>query len=191
MIRSTKDEDGKLLSNIRWSYGHVTIPRHLRDIVITEYGIADLRGRTDEEVIAALVKIADSRFQDALVSEAKRAGKLDQDYRIPDQALNNRPERLKVLLGKYRERGLFRSFPFGTDLTDEELVLQKALFRLKQIAQRKKLRLPRLAEIRKIVVTPANAGPFLERMTLDRPHSLKEKLLKKMLVYALASVDAI
>jgi len=32
--------------------------------VITEYGIADLRGRTDEEVITALVEIADSRFQE-------------------------------------------------------------------------------------------------------------------------------
>jgi len=41
-------------SNIVWNYAHTTIPRHLRDIVITEYGIADLRGRTDSEVIAAL-----------------------------------------------------------------------------------------------------------------------------------------
>ncbi|HEY8226283.1 MAG TPA: acetyl-CoA hydrolase/transferase C-terminal domain-containing protein, partial [Pyrinomonadaceae bacterium] len=47
MIRSTKRENGKLRSNIRWSYGHVTIPRHLRDIVVTEYGVADLRGRED------------------------------------------------------------------------------------------------------------------------------------------------
>src|SRR5438067_12863894 len=46
MIRSTKEEDGRLHSNVRWNYGHVTIPRHLRDIVVTEYGIADLRGRS-------------------------------------------------------------------------------------------------------------------------------------------------
>lgn len=52
----------------------MTIPRHLRDIVVTEYGIADLRGRTDEEVIIALLEIADSRFQDGLVKEAKQAG---------------------------------------------------------------------------------------------------------------------
>ena len=191
MIRSTKDEEGKLHSNILWSYGHVTIPRHLRDIVITEYGIADLRGRTDQEVITALVEIADSRFQEGLVNEAKSAGKLDEDYRIPDHALKNRPERLKALLGKYRERGLFPSFPFGTDLTDQELALEKALLHLKLIVQSKKLRLPRFAEIHKTVVTPASAGPFIKRMTLDRPHSLKEKLLQKMLVYALASVDAI
>ena len=46
-VRSTRRKDGKLTSNIVTSYGHTTIPRHLRDIAITEYGIADLRGRTD------------------------------------------------------------------------------------------------------------------------------------------------
>ena len=36
---------GKLESNIVWEYAHSTIPRHLRDVVVTEYGIADLRGK--------------------------------------------------------------------------------------------------------------------------------------------------
>jgi hypothetical protein len=62
---------------------------------------------------------------------------------------------------------------------------------LQQIVQRKKLRLPRFAEIRKTVVTPDHAGPFLKRMMLDRPDSLKERLLQKILLYALAAVDAI
>src|SRR5207253_7815745 len=43
MIRSTVEKDGNTASNIRWSYGRVTIPHHLRDLVVTEYGIADLR----------------------------------------------------------------------------------------------------------------------------------------------------
>ena len=42
-------------SNIRWTYGHETIPRHLRDIFITEYGIADVRGKSDADVIAAML----------------------------------------------------------------------------------------------------------------------------------------
>ena len=50
-------------SNIRWSYGHETIPRHLRDIVVTEYGVADLRGKSDADVIAAMLQVTDSRFQ--------------------------------------------------------------------------------------------------------------------------------
>ena len=52
-----------MTSNLFWNYGHCTIPRHLRDIVVTEYGIADLRGQTDSEVIARLLAVSDSRFQ--------------------------------------------------------------------------------------------------------------------------------
>mgnify|MGYP001813235391 FL=1 len=66
-LRSTREEAGRTYSSIVFNYGHVTIPRHLRDIVITEYGIADLRGKTDTEVAAALIQVADSRFQDDLV----------------------------------------------------------------------------------------------------------------------------
>ena len=33
----------------------MTIPRHLRDIVITEYGVADLRGQSDAEVVKRLL----------------------------------------------------------------------------------------------------------------------------------------
>ena len=62
-------------SNIRWDYGHTTIPRHLRDIVVTEYGVADLRGKSDRDVIAAMLAITDSRFQDELMRQAKDAGK--------------------------------------------------------------------------------------------------------------------
>jgi acyl-CoA hydrolase len=80
--------------NIIWSYGYETIPRHLRDIVITEYGIADLRGRTDEEIIASLLNVADSRFQQSLLKRAKAAGKICADYRIPEAFRNNPPARL-------------------------------------------------------------------------------------------------
>src|SRR6059058_5810003 len=67
-VRATRTRHGRTTSNIVWSYGHQTIPRHLRDLVVTKYGIAELRGRTDEEVIAALLNVADSRFQGALLS---------------------------------------------------------------------------------------------------------------------------
>jgi len=55
---------GHTTSNIIWNYAHQTIPRHTaRSGGHTEYGIADLRGRTDEEIIIALLNVADSRFQ--------------------------------------------------------------------------------------------------------------------------------
>lgn len=160
-------------------------------MVVTEYGIADLRGRTDEEVIMAMIEVADSRFQGELLREAKRAAKIRSDYRIPDRVRNNRPERLEAVLARYRERGLFPEFPFGTDLTEEEMLLRKALSKLEQIAQRENLHRPRLREIRKTVTIPSQAQPYLERMMLDQPHTLKERLLQRALVYALASVDAI
>jgi len=191
MIRSTADEGGKIRSNIRWSYGHVTIPRHLRDIVVTEYGVADLRGRSDEEVVAALVEIADSRFQGGLVKEAKRAGKLSKQYRIPDYARDNRPKRLKDVLAQYREQGLFQEFPFGTDLTPEEVALQKALRALEQTIKGQKLHIPKPADIHKTIIIPRSARLYLERMALDRPHSMKERLLQRALVYALASEGTI
>ena len=103
--RATRRKDGKLGSNIVTSYGHTTIPRHLRDIAVTEYGIADLRGRTDAECVAAMLNIADSRFQDALLAEAKRANKIDAGYRIPEQHRRNTPEASR--------RSLRRAAPCG------------------------------------------------------------------------------
>ena len=45
LIRATRQSSGGVESNVVWNYGHITIPRHLRDIVVTEYGVADLRDR--------------------------------------------------------------------------------------------------------------------------------------------------
>ena len=59
------------------------------------------------------------------------------------------------------------------------------------MTQWKKLRLPRLSEIRKTIAIPDHARPYLERMALSRAQTFKERLLQKALVYALASVDAI
>ena len=99
MLRSTRTgSDGKTSSNIVWEYPHTTIPRHLRDLVVTEYGIAELRGRTDEECIQALVGIMDARFQDELVEQARKAGKLDPDWEVPARARRNTPERLEQAL---------------------------------------------------------------------------------------------
>ena len=79
-------------SNIRWRYGHTTIPRHLRDIIVTEYGIADIRGKSDSETIAAMLAITDSRFQDELLRQAKDAGKIARSFELPPSARDNTPE---------------------------------------------------------------------------------------------------
>ena len=188
MIRSTRKADGKVQSNIRWSYGSTTIPHQLRDFVVTEYGIADLRGRTDEQVATALIEIADSRFQDELLEQAKRAGKVRDHYRIPDACRRNQPERLETILAPLRQRGLFDQFPFGTDFTPEEVVLGKALTALKEKGVRG---LPRPRDVGRTFAIPEKAQPYLQRMRLDAPRGVKERLLQRVVVYALASVDAI
>ena len=87
------------------------------DLVITEYGIADLRGRCDKDVITELLKVTDSRFQDELLDGAKRAGKVPGDYQIPEAYRNNTPERLSAALKPFKAAGRFPAFPFGTDFT--------------------------------------------------------------------------
>jgi len=192
MVRSTREHRGEMTSNIVWSYGHVTIPRHLKDLVVTEYGIADLRGRTDEEVVAALLAVADSRFQDELLEQAKEAGKIAADYRIPDRHRQNLPERLEGALAPFREQGHFEEFPFGTDLTDEEVVLVKALRGVQERLERRDLSiLPGLDEVRALVEVPDAARPYLERMDLAEPEGFEETLLQRAVVYALVNQDLI
>ena len=67
MMKIYRISHGKKSSNIVWSHGQLTIPRHLRDIVITEYGIAALKGKSDEDVIKSLIEISDSEFQSELI----------------------------------------------------------------------------------------------------------------------------
>jgi hypothetical protein len=125
----------RLRSNILWSYGHETIPRHLRDIIITEYGVADVRGKSDAEVIAAMLQVADSRFQDELARQAKDAGKLPRQFEIPPGYRENYPDRIAKALQPAREAGFLPSFPFGSDFSDVEQRLIPAL-QLLQDAQR-------------------------------------------------------
>lgn len=183
MLKSTHGSGAGLESNILWEYAHTTIPRHLRDIVVTEYGIADLRGRSDREVIAAMLNVADSRFQEKLLSEAKRARKLPADYRIPDAYRQNKPERLKAALRPFQAQGLFPDFPFGHEFTPEELKLGKALKYLDAESRSLSGKL-KLAAAALTPLSP-DAGPCLDRMELARPKTLQERLYARLISAAL------
>lgn len=72
-LRSTTTIDGELRSRItaRFDAGAIiTTPRHQLDVVITEYGAAELRGRTVRERATALASIAHPDFRDDLLTEA-------------------------------------------------------------------------------------------------------------------------
>jgi acyl-CoA hydrolase len=184
-VRATRSQHGRTTSNIVWSYGNETIPRHLRDIVVTEYGVADLRGRTDEECIAALLNIADSRFQEALLAHARGAGKIGADYRIPDAFRSNLPQRLEHALREHRGRGLFSEYPFGTDLTAEEIALARALGWLepRTAGAWKRLRILTAA----LTHGPAGDryGAALARMGLAQPRGIAERLERRLIGLAL------
>jgi acyl-CoA hydrolase len=98
MLRATYDHKDGVRSTLVWNYAYETIPRHLRDVVITEYGVADLRAQPDGEVVKRLIAIADSRFQEDLVAQAKAAGKLNADYEVPEQHRQNLPHVLRARL---------------------------------------------------------------------------------------------
>ena len=122
-LPATRRHKGETRSNIVWSYGHETIPRHLRDMVVTEYGVADLRGQSDEQVIQRLIAIADSRFHGELLEKARSAGKIAPDWDIPEAHRDNLPERI----GAAMPIETFPSFPFGTDFTQIEQQLLPAM----------------------------------------------------------------
>ncbi|MDD7972775.1 acetyl-CoA hydrolase/transferase C-terminal domain-containing protein [Roseinatronobacter alkalisoli] len=172
-LPATRHGKSGLTSNIRFSYGHVTIPRHMRDIVVTEYGIADLRGKSDADTIAALLEIADSRFQQELENEAKESGKLPASYRLPDTARKNTPKALRNWLEPYRD-GSLPDFPFGTDFTDIEQYLLPVLADLRRASAH----IPALLALtlRGLRGNPARReDEALDRMALAQPDGIRAR----------------
>ena len=185
LIKSTRGAGKTLKSNIVFSYGSCTVPKHLRDIIVTEYGIADVRGKPEKEVIAQIINIADSRFQKQLVEQAKKAGKLPMDYEIPPEYRNNTPQKLQEMLAPYQAKGYFPPFPFGTDFSTEDLQLVGSLKALNAQMSSYPARAIKgvLAELFRSI--PPAAYPYLERMGLAKPSCLKERLYRKLVVLAL------
>jgi len=184
-VEATRQAGAKTQSNIRWAYGHQTIPRHLRDIFVTEYGVADVRGKSDADVIAAMLGIADSRFQAELARQAKDAGKLPKSFEIPAVHRENHPERIADALRPAREAGLLPQFPFGSDFTDTEQRLIPAL-RFLQDAQRTPMRLPGLLWQGFTRRPDAADRECLARLGIDTPKTLAERAYRALVSAALA-----
>lgn len=188
-LQATRDHRGKVTSNIVWSYGHTTIPRHLRDIVVTEYGVADLRGRSDRDCAAAMIAIADSRFQDTLVKAAKRAGKLERPFSLPEHGRGNKPDMISEALAPARAAGWCGAFPFGTDLIEEEQKLLPALARLKTLVADPR----QWAAMAARTVMQQRPDPqelrMLRRLGLADPSRLKERMYRNLVLSALRHRD--
>jgi acyl-CoA hydrolase len=77
-LPSTFEKDDRLQSRIVPWFGPgavITTPRHQVDVIITEYGVAELEGRTVHERGEALAAIAHPQFRDELLAAAERASK--------------------------------------------------------------------------------------------------------------------
>ncbi|MNV45489.1 hypothetical protein D3C71_1372890 [compost metagenome] len=181
LLRSWRESGGDVSSNIVWEYGHCTIPRHLRDMVVTEYGIADLRGKTDAAVIEALLNISDSRFQSGLIEQAQKVGKLPKDFRLEPRFTDNTPQRLQEIQARHPR--LFPEYPLGCDFTEVERDVLRALNWLKS-----KFKLSEVLELGKAALDAPEAAAFpehLERMQLANPEGLKEELYQRLLLTGL------
>jgi acyl-CoA hydrolase len=181
-VRSTRHHGRQLRSNIAFAYANATVPRSLRDVVVSEYGIADIRGRSDRDTIAAMIGIADANYQRGLMAEAQRVGKLERSFALPDHAAANTPERLHAALAPARGAGLLPAFPLGSDLTEVEEALAHPLLALKRAPY---------GELLRIVLTGISSTPTASEMTaLDRlglaaPAGLGERGLRALVVGAL------
>src|SRR4029450_9529834 len=174
-LRSTRRQNRRTVSNIVWRYANATVPRQLRDIVVTEYGIADLRGKSDRDVIVEMLKGADGAFQPGLIEAAKRAGKLERSFeRMPAWA-GNLPERIAAALAPARRDGLLPAFPLGTEMTEVEQALAGSLTSLKSAGYTDVLAMLWAG----LAHSPeASERSALERMSLTSVSTMRERAMR-------------
>ncbi|MDX1499968.1 MAG: acetyl-CoA hydrolase/transferase C-terminal domain-containing protein [Woeseiaceae bacterium] len=184
MLRARRLHEGRPRSNIRWHYGHVTIPRHYRDVFVSEYGIAATRGLPDSRVIAAMLGIADSTFQDELARAAVDAGKLERDYRVPQDARDNVPAAIAAVFGDPDFAPRFPPYPLGTVLTPAERRLVDALGWLGKRAARP-FRHARGLATALVAGGRCRDGEALARMQLAAPRGLRERVMQRLVGFAL------
>ncbi|MBD2858518.1 acetyl-CoA hydrolase [Spongiibacter sp. KMU-158] len=175
MIRASRVQNGQAVSNILPQYGACTIPRHLRDIVVTEYGIADLRAKTDGEVAAALIEIADSRFQADLIKAAVAAGKLSPSYQLPVSRQQNYPH---IISAKVAESSAqLKPYPFGCDFTEQELAAARCLKGIASSTTGQKIK----ALIKSYGVRSEQAAQIIARLGLEGEKGVKSYLLRQLI----------
>jgi acyl-CoA hydrolase len=181
-VRATRRSNRRTTSNIVWRYANATLPRQLRDILVTEYGIADLRGKSDRDVVVAMLAVADSGFQPGLLEEARRAGKVEPTFALPDPT-GNRADNIEAALAPARRDGLLPAFPLGTEMTEVEQTLAGRLTFLKSAGYGDLVRTLFAGLARR----PASAREqaALDRLALLSPASVRDRALRAVVLGAL------
>ena len=184
LFRATREAHGESRSSVLWNYGHVTIPRHLRDVMVTEYGIADLRGASDSECIERMLALADARFEPALRQQAVAAGKLSpRAATAAGDSPRHSADSLVAALRPFRANGTLPDYPLGCDFTVVEQRLVKALGWLKRETAHPIGKLRTIATA--LLPRPTADAEALQRMDLAAPASLRDRLEARLLGLAL------
>ena len=188
-FQSTRTKNGELKSNIVWDYPHITIPRHLRDIVVTEYGIADLRSASDRDIIARILNITDSRFQKSLLKKAKEAGKIESTYVIPSEYQNNLPKKIEELFQQSEYATYFPMYPLGCDL---DLIQRYATHALQGVQERSFNKVGLFKHILKNSLK-STSKPYYNDvyslMGLNKPTSLKSHFMRFLIKLELSLME--
>ena len=185
MFRASRaDAGGREESNVRWNYGHATIPRHLRDIYVNQYGIADLLGATDEDCVIAMTAITAASAQPALLAAARDSRKLRADFVATARWARNTPQALAATLAPFRRDGTLPDYPLGSDFTEVE---QRLLRALQWLGARTATRAGKLRTLGAALAGPlADDDEALRRMDLDAPRRIGDRVLARLLRHALA-----
>jgi len=182
MCRARREHRGEWSSNIRWQYGHTTVPRHHRDVFVTEYGVAATRGCSDRDIVDRMLHVADAAFQSQLIDTARKAGKIERNYRLAADAGDNRPDVITALLDE--QRSYFPPYPLGTELTPDEQMLAEALGWLQSETATTGAKLRRILSSAFEPIGDRHAGA-LERMGLERPEGIRQRVVRNLLGQAL------
>ena len=182
MCRARREHRGRVSSNVKWNYAHTTVPRHHRDVYVTEYGIAATRGCGDRDIVDRMLHIADARFHRSLIASASKSGKLERGYRMAADASDNRPERLTSTFDAFREH--FPRYPLGTEMTPEEQALVEALGWLQARSMTRTDKLRTIWQAATDSADPENEAA-LNRMQLAEPTGVNERIARKLLNHAL------
>jgi hypothetical protein len=140
----------------------------LRDANVTEYGIADIRGKSDRDVAVAMLGIADSRF---LLGQAKEIGKIERSFELQKTARNKHADDDCTGSSAGGDAGLLPSFPLGSDFSEIEERLIPALQILKLVSSTGLLALFALR-----IFSSSKDWDCLQRLGLARPNKSAEWL---------------
>ena len=190
LFRAVRESGAEVSSSLLWDYGHTTIPRHLRDVAISEYGIADLRDRGDADCIRAMLALGDACFMPALAAKAVAIGKLDRAD--PNAWVRNTPEAIDAALSPFRRDGLLPEYPIGSDFTPEEQDLVRALGHLKRDTATRSGKAKAIWAALWLDESPADAreDAAIARMGFDGREPRREAIERKLLRAALRATRA-